>query len=335
MARALTKDRIMEDIYFFLHTDDFEFVQTLDGLKGYDFRHPQLNWVWSTYYRLKQKGWANIHLVDKIPEKGIIVMSSNQGSVFQKFPKDLFVILTVADSPPWFYTQVNISQNPSQHSDYPNVFGFPIWKHIPHWPQPNIIPRNRERGDTFENITFFGDRSQLAPELKGAEFISALTKLGLKFQIIEREFNDYSGVDAVIAIRSFSKNKILNKPYSKLINAWAGGVPIVTGMESSFQSVKDSELDFIAVETMDELINALGRLKENKLLRQQMVANGMQRSKEFTDEKILGIWENLLFADAQVWYKKWLEKTTAGRKLFYADLFLSRFFRSVKKRIAK
>lgn len=323
----------MEEIYFFLHIDDYEFVQTLDGLSGYDFKHPQLNWVWSTYYRLQQKGYTNIHLVNELPEKGIVVMASNQGGVFQKFPKDLFVILTVADSPPWLYTQINVSQNPLQPPDYPNILRFPVWKHISHWPQPNIISRNKERGDTFENVAFFGDRSQIAPELLSENFNDEMENLGLKFQIISKEFNDYSNVDAVLAIRSFSKSSILHKPYSKLINAWLAEVPIIVGKESSFQSIKKSTLDFIAVETREELFDALKTLKENPLLRQQMIQNGVQRSKEFTEEAILKTWEDLLFNEAQEYYKKWMKKGRAGRALFFSDLFISRSFRSVKKRL--
>jgi hypothetical protein len=323
----------MKDIYFFLHKDDYDFVQTLKGLNGYDFRWPQLNWIWSTYYRLKQKGYDNVHLVNKIPEKGIVVMASNQGSVFQKFSKNVFVILAVADSPPWFYTQINISQNPLQPYDYPNMLQFPVWKHISHWPQPNLITRNEERGDRLENVAFFGDKSQIAPELLSNDFKSEMERLGLKFLIIDREFNDYSTVDLVLAIRSFSKNSILQKPYSKLINAWLAQVPIIVGKESSFQSIKKSELDFIAVETKTELFDALKTLKEHPSLRQQMIQNGIQRSKEFTEEAILNTWENLLFNEAQEYYKQWMKKNTAGRALFFLDLFISRSLRSVKNRL--
>ena len=201
----------MEDIYFFLHVDDYERVQLLSGLSGYDFKHPQINWVWSTYYRLKKKGYNNVHLVDKIPDKGIVVMASNQRFYFKKFSKDALIIVTVADSPPWFYNQINVSQNRFQHSEYPNLFKYPLWMHIPHWPQPNLISRNASRGNSFETIAFFGDRSQLAPEISGKEFLSELKAIGLQFEIIEQDFNDYSGIDCVIAIRSFSKDKILNK----------------------------------------------------------------------------------------------------------------------------
>lgn len=322
----------METIHFFLHDDMYQLVKGFTGLGTYDFRWPQLNWIWTTYYRLKQKGYENIKLVNKIPDKGIVVMASNQGNVFQKFPKEIFVILTVADSPPWFYSQLNISQNSQQEKDYPNLLRFPVWTHIPHWPQPDLIPRNPERGDRFEKILYMGDRGQLAPELQTEGFFEKVKKLGFQFEIVTRGFNDYSEADVVIAIRNFEKQQMNHKPYSKLVNGWLAGVPVITGNESSFQSVRKSELDFLEAKSEADVLLALRRLKTDIALRKNMVTNGLERGQEFSEAATLARWEDLLFREAQDYYAQWVHKGSQHFYLFRTDLFLSRAFRSLKKR---
>ena len=325
----------MEDVYFFLYPEDFDFVQSLPTIGGYDFRHPQINWVWSTYFRLKQKGYKNVHLIKELPQRGIVVMASNQRYLFKRFPSELLVILTVADSPPWFYSHINVAQNPVQPGDYPNVLNFPQWTFIPHWPQPNLLPRDEARGDRFENVAFLGDRSQLAPELLSEEFSKEVEKMCLRFSIIDKEFNDYRSLDAVLAVRRFSSDRHIHKPASKLVNAWAAGVPLIAGAESAFTSIQRSALDFLPVANKEEVLQALRRLKENPELRKQMATNGKSRFKDYSEEAVLQMWEQLLFNDAQNLYKKWRRKNSLSRGLFYSDMFLSRSVRSVKKRIFK
>lgn len=325
----------MEEIYFYLLPEDMDVVQTLDGLKGYDYRWPSLNWVYGTYYRLKQHGFNNIKLVSEFPAKGIVVAASHQVKLFQKFGKDLFVISTVADTPPRFYTHINVAQNPFQLNEYPHLFRFPYWTHISHWPQPHIIPRNPERGDAFETVGYFGDASGLPADLLSDGFAESLHRLGLRLQTTENNFTDYSNVDVVLGTRTFGIERHVHKPYSKLLNAWLGRVPAIMGMESSFQAIKKSELDFIGVRNKEELLQGLQKLAASPLLRRQMVENGIERSKEFSEEKIVEAWAKLLFEEAPKQYKQWLRKTALERELFFADQFLSRSFRSLKKRLQK
>ena len=112
-----------------------------------------------------------------------------------------------------------------------------------------------------------------------------------------------------------------------------GEVPVITGNESSFTCIKKSDLDFISVENKVQLLEVLQRLKENRLLREEMVENGKARSLEFTEESIVAAWEKFLFNDAQLYYEKWIRKSNFEKQLFYTDLFLSRSVRSVKNRI--
>lgn len=323
----------MEDIYFHLHYEDIDVINTLDGLKGYNYRWPSLNWVYGTYYRLKQKGVRGIHLVSSLPQKGIVVMPSHQAKLMQVYSKDLFIISTLADSPPRFYTHLNVSQNPYQSSLYPNLLGFPIWKHIPHWPQPGIVPRQTERGARFDTIGFFGDRTGIPAELLGEEFARELAALGMRLKVDDATFNDYSDVDAVVAVREFSDEPFFYKPASKLVNGWLAGVPVIGGADSAFSALRRSPLDYLLVKSKAELLAALQTLKASPELRRQMVQNGRQRVQALSEEAILHQWEELLFNEAQTHYRTWLKKNAVERGAFFADLFLSRGFRSVKNRI--
>lgn len=321
-------------VTFYLGEADYKRVKDLTSIEDFTLHHPQLVWVWSTYFRLKQKGY-NVILSDEIPARGIVVISTIDFGLLQKPPKGVLVISTVADSPPRFYTHINVSQNPWQHRNYFNVLQFPVWRHIPHWPQPDIIQRNNTRGGRFENIAFLGHNDQLEPFLVSEEFKQAMQQMDLNFEIRNKQFHDYSSIDAILAIRRFSNDLLIHKPYTKLVNAWIAKVPAIVGKESSFRSIQKSELDFISVGNQQELLQALQTLKGDAALRMKMINNGIERATEFTEEAIVKEWEKLLFHDAPRYFEVWGGKNYLSKQLFYTDLLVSRSLRSIRKKISK
>lgn len=324
----------MTKVSFYLNEGDYSRVKDLTKLEDFTLRHPQLVWSWGTYFRLKEREY-DVNLICKIPESGIVVMPAIYLAMLQKPPDNVLLICTIADSPPPLYTQINISQNPWQPSQYRNLFGLPIWRHIPHWPQPGIIPRSEGRGNKFETIAFFGHSDQLDSFLATDDFRQELEGLGMKFEIREKNLSDYSDVDAVIAIRDFSDNPFLHKPYTKLINGWLAGIPVIVGPETSFRSIQKTDLDFLSAKSKEELIQNLRKLKEDESLRRRMIENGVQRMKEFSEESIIQAWQNLLFREAQIYFEQWTRKNHIARQLFYVDLFVSRSYRSIKNKLKK
>lgn len=324
----------MIDVYFYLNEGDFNRVKDLESIEEFTLHHPQLVWSWGTYFRMKQAGFP-VTLINKLPESGIVIIPAIYLAMFQKPPAKVLLICTVADTPPPIFMQVNLTQNPVQKWQYPNLFRFPVWYHVPHWPQPNIIPRDQNRGDRFENVAFFGHDDQLDPQLQSKAFLEDLQAIGLRFAIVEKDFNDFSEVDAVLAIRVFSNELLPHKPYTKLVNAWTAGVPAIVGPESAYQSIRKSELDFLCVKNYGELISALKQLKLDKRFREAMVRNGWERKREYTDESIIKVWAQLLFTDAQSYYQEWVRRSSIGRQIFYTDLFLSRALRSAKNKFQK
>lgn len=324
----------MAPVRFLLHPDYYKQVQGLDHVAEFTLHVPALIWEWATYFHLKNAGHA-VELVDEMPQDGIVIVSACMYPLLQKPPQNVILISTLADSPPRFFAHIHVSQNPWQHRDYPKPFGYPIWRFINIWPQPGIIPRDKSRGDKFERIGFFGHKDQLERSLQTVEFSNALAKQGLTLEIVDRDFNDYSNIDAVIAIRDFTGNPQYHKPNSKLINGWAAGVPVLATNESAFKAMKESLLDFIEVGSSEDLIAGLTKLKNDPLLVKKMVENGYKRVQDYTQEKILRDWEKLLFTDAQQLYAQWQRRSKAGKELFNANLFVARSYRNVKNRIRK
>ena len=324
----------MAPVRFLLHPDYFKQVQGLDHVAEFTLHVPALIWEWATYFHLKNAG-HKVELVDEMPQDGIVVVSACMYPLLQKPPEKVILISTLADSPPRFFAHVHVSQNPWQHRDYLKPFGYPIWCFINIWPQPGIIPRDSARGDKFERIGFFGHRDQLERSLQTDEFKTALAKQGLTLEIVDHDFNDYTNIDAVIAIRDFTGNPQYHKPNSKLINAWTAGVPVLATNESAFKAMEESPLDFIEVASAEDLLAGLAKLKANPQLVKKMVENGHKRGKNYSQEKILGDWEKLLFQDAQKLYKEWQQKSKMERELFNANLFMARSYRNVKNRIKK
>ncbi|GAA4753446.1 glycosyltransferase [Flavisolibacter ginsenosidimutans] len=319
-------------IYFLLSEIDFKAVKELNRLEEFTLHSPQLVWTWSTYLRLKQKG-HNVELTKDMPVSGVVVTNALHFPLFGKTPPGVFLVTNLADTPPPFYSQLNVSQNPYQSSQYPNVLRFPLWHYIPHWPQPEIKKRDSGRKDCFENIAFFGHDDQLDASLRSEAFFLVAKNMGLNFIIRNKAFNDYSDVDAVIAVREFSREPFFYKPASKLVNGWLAGVPVIGGADSAFAALRQSELDYLLVHSKDELLSALQTLKASPELRRQMAQNGLERAHAFTEETILLQWEELLFKKIPLYYEQWVEKGFWEKQLFHCDVFFSRSYRSLKKKL--
>lgn len=322
----------MVPVTFLLHPEHFRQVKDLQTVEEFTLHIPPLIWEWATHFHLKNAG-RDVRLTDQMPNEGIVQVSACIYPLLQKPPADVLLIDTLADSPPRFYSHVHVSQNPCQHKDFHSILRFPIWRHINIWPQPGIVPRNPVRGERFEQIGFFGHYDQLEPSLISDEFKKQMRARGLTLKVIDRDFTDYSDIDAVIAIRDFTGNPQLHKPSSKLINGWTGGVPVLCTNETAFTAIRQSSLDFIEVNSADELLAGFDKLKANPELVKQMVANGRQRVQNFSQEKILNDWEKLLFDDAQQYYKEWRKKSKLEKQAFFTDAFVSRSFRSAKNKL--
>jgi hypothetical protein len=119
------------------------------------------------------------------------------------------------------------------------------------------------------------------------------------------DWTDHRAVDVIIAIRDCTIYDANNKPPSKLINAWLAGCPGVLGPEPAFQQLRESELDYIEARTVDDIVNAVGRLKNDPALYRAMRENGLRRGADFTAERTARRWRDLLAGPIAQGFERW------------------------------
>ncbi|PSR17852.1 hypothetical protein C8255_10335 [filamentous cyanobacterium CCP3] len=275
-------------------------------------------WIVTTYLYLKRKG-VNVLVSNKFTPRQINVVSSLDYSA-KDLAFDSFVVGTRSDGFKPVLCDFAIVQNRFQLDSATNAF-------IPHWPQPGIVPRLKERGNTIKNLTFKGNEKNLYEPFRSPEFQRELEKLGLELRVNvgsaegNVSWNDYSTDDLVLAVRDLTERDILAKPASKLVNAWIAGVPALLGPEPAFQDSRKSSLDYIEIKSTEEALEAIQKLKANPELYRSMIINGFERAEEFTVEKVIKRWVEVLSGPIANQYGHWKKKT----KLERMTNFLLRF----------
>ena len=285
-------------------------------------------WTLQTYLYLKKANFP-CQLVGKMPEEGIVLVHRNTLPFNFKPSAKLLVICLKADKPARPYAQLHVVQNILETEKLKPSY------YIPHWPQPGLIKRNPQRGDRFENVAFFGTGGNLSPELLTQSWRDRLEKIGLQWLFKNRQqWNDFSDVDAVVAVRKFDEeNSGKWKPPTKLYNSWHAGVPAILAPEPAYREQKKSELDYIEVNSIEEIITALIRLRDEPKLRDQTIANAKIRSQETTIEKLVEYWGNFLINIAVPAYQDWRNSSEFNRQIFLGSKYLNVKYKAARRRL--
>jgi hypothetical protein len=216
-------------------------------------------------------------------------------------PADLFIVTPRMDRGPQLLADLEVVQNLSSVGPY-QIY-------IPFWLQPGLIPRDTSRGTRVENVAFMGNRQSLHDELLSPAWGEALTSRHFVWdsRIVTfvrndqlqpgHRWQDFANVDVVVALRPPSAWPAAGKPASKLVNAWAAGAPAILGPEAPYRELRRSELDYIEVESPAEILHALERLRADPELYTAMVANGQRRATEFSHDRLVARWTDLLWEE--------------------------------------
>ena len=249
-------------------------------------------WIFQTWAFLQRSGVAT-DLVHEIPDEGIFISLTGCLPPNFRAPSRLFVAGIVADGLPHPGAHVHIVQNAQHARRLPGAVYMPLW------PQPNLLPRDPERGDAFERVVFFGDEGNLAPELRDPRWREELRRAtGAELEIRDAaRWHDYRAVDAVIAIRDFRGARQIHKPATKLYNAWLAGVPFVGGTDSAYASDGHPGTDYLVARSPDEALAVLESISNDPSLRRHLVAEGARTARAFSVEAITALWRNLLQVD--------------------------------------
>jgi hypothetical protein len=291
------------------------------GCKDIDSWGPY-DWTLRTCLQLRDTGVA-CKLCHTLPNGGIVVAHRDFFPDDARPGPELLMVCIIADRlQPGLnglhpFAQFALLQNPRDRMITEPDLLWPA-SFMPFWPQPGLIPRDPARGDTFENIAYFGWPQNLQDSLNESAWRQRLADLGLRWRIVPRwQWHDYSEVDAIVAIRSFSGRDFGYKPATKLYNAWHARVPSVIGVESAFQAERRSDLDYIEARSFDAAVNALRTLRDDIALRHAMIVNGKSRAAESSPAELAKLWASFLSGQAIQAWTRWRHLSAQQRDEFF------------------
>ena len=251
-------------------------------------------WIVQTWARLRDAGLP-VALDNRVPDDGVAVFyAGDKRAVRKAFDagSNALLVAVRSDRHPVGFADVEIVQNASSADGRRTM-------HVPHWPQPGLLPRDPARGDAVRTVLFPGTPQNLDAGFHSPGWKAFLAQRNLVFRTHELDadstaWNDYRGVDALLAIRPQSMGFIRNKPGWKLFNAWLAGVPAILGPEAGYRELRRGPLDFIEAATPAAAMQALQRLLDEPGLYRAMVANGSVRGRDYTVAETLRRWQRLL-----------------------------------------
>jgi hypothetical protein len=283
-------------------------------------------WGIQTYLFLKQRG-LDVRLSKQFVP-GEICIAPYPEVAIKDFAFDSYVVGCRLDSPSIEICEQQTVLNKMCVNKRTDHFLF-------QWSQSNLKSRNSERGTQLKNLAFKGTLNNLADPFKTPDFLQQLSQMDIQFDMapdlpksdLYDFWRDYSTADAVLAIRLMSKNDFTLKPPIKLMNAWLAGCPALLGPEPAYRDLRRSELDYIEIRSPQDVIQALARLKENPDLYTSMVQNGLERSKEFTEDMLSLAWRRFLDEKVIPDYERWLSQSFLEKRLMRPLLFIQKAIR--------
>jgi hypothetical protein len=245
---------------------------------------------------LKKQGLP-VHLSHRFNKRHINIAF---GRTLQKLWKrpDVFVVDVKADVPRDYWGRnLQIVQNEAAEDPGKKKF------YIPHWPQPGLIKRDPLRTDV-KNVAYAGRLNNLL--LGKTNLSEIINRLGLRFiNLNQRNWNDFSNMDICIGIRSFDTNTYKNKPATKLYNSWHAQVPFIGGYESAFEQTGIPGENYLRVKNIDEMVDALNKLRDNRDFYNFLVENGNKAKVKYDLNSIAKKWVDFLENIAVPQYAKW------------------------------
>ncbi len=290
-------------VSFYLPGEDITSVAGLSPDRDWrDFGYGVRAWILQTYLRMLAAGHP-VTLTGRMPLRGVVVAHADS-AVYTNPPSTEVVLVVVrADKAAQTYADFEIVQN-GPAADAERVF------HVHHWPQPGLVPRSSTRGDHIRVVEFKGHVVSLNPALRGRAFAEALAQRGIEWRVdvvdyrghvsadySECRWNDYSSTDLSVAVRHGWRRDHPSKPASKLINSWLAGSPAILGPESAYRELRRSELDYVEVTSLDEMIRAIDHLRGSPERYRAMIEGGFKRAQEFTTARLVDRWARLLFEE--------------------------------------
>jgi hypothetical protein len=293
------------DVTFFLPGEaDLPRLARVDPDRDWrEFQRGERIWVLQAYLRLARAGYP-VRLAAAPPAAGIVVFHAKHERDLLRAGRALRELVLVgvrADNREPLAADVEVVQNGRFADGRRRI-------HIPHWPQPGLVPRDPDRGARIERLAYKGFDGNLHPDFRDPAWAAFLAARGIAWVVdsaafagpasdrLELAWPDFRTVDLFLAVRPPDRRLHTAKPVSKLLNAWLAGVPALLGPEVAYRELRRSPLDYLEAASAAEARAAVSRLSADPALYLAMVENGRARAAEFTAEALLPRWATLLFA---------------------------------------
>jgi hypothetical protein len=176
-----------------------------------------------------------------------------------------------------------------------------------------LIPRDPDRGDRIERISYFGSLENLSAEFRTSSFINALKDIGVEFQIClnPKKWSDYSQIDLMLAVRNAHPWWLRTKPSSKMTMAWQGHCVPLLGFEPAFRAVGRPNWNYFEVQTPQDVLGVVAKLKANPSLYQQCREAGMEHNEQYGFDAIRQQWIDLLTGPVAEEFGRWQQEMSS------------------------
>ena len=266
-------------------------------------------WLLQTYLRLARAGLP-VEISDTPPADGLVVFFARHHRLLRRGINGHSnpVLLGIrADKNEKAVADFEVVQNGRWADGSRRFF-------VPYWPQPGLIPRDPARGNKVQCIAFKGFDLNLHEYFFTRQWREWLEEHGLRwsqdsmpYELSEEiginvDWHDYRSVDVLLALRPparrnrrYERRGHTHKPATKLYNAWHAGVPAILGPEYAFRELRRAPDDYIEVSDPVEAKAAVSRLRADSGLYRRMVDNGRRRALEFSHDRLIERWADLLY----------------------------------------
>jgi hypothetical protein len=247
------------------------------------------SWIAQTFVRLRgaieARGWAAT-AGPGFPPGAICIAHRDDVNHFALQAHASFLVVVRADRAPVEACDLAIVQNAiavERHERF-----------LPLWPQPGMIPRDRERGPRIERMAYLGRTASAPAWFDDPEFRRALRARRVEFDVRDRDWADYRDVDLALAVRHELRRVLAQKPATKLYNAWLAGVPALASPEPAYRELRRKAIDFIEMRDAGDVLRAIDILRANPGLYRAMASNGLARGAQFDVKATRARWMELL-----------------------------------------
>ena len=273
------------------------------------------SWIAQSYVRLRAalgaRGWEASAGPGFVPG-ALCIAHRDDVNRFLSPAHASFLVVVRADRAPVRACDFAIVQNGLGSSEHERF--------IPLWPQPGLLARDPGRGERIERIAYHGRTGTVPGWFGDARFRSALAARNVDFAVKEAGWEDYRAVDLALAARDELPEVLANKPATKLYNAWLAGAPLLASPEPAYTALRRRFIDFIEVRDASDVLRSLDLLRAHPALYAAMVANGLERAREFTVAAVRARWLRLLDEELVPAFLAWREQGGGRRTWFLASM---------------